>query len=116
MNAVFYHNEQQKKLAVATKLAIEKEKGKTVYTKILPVGTFFKAEDYHQKYLLSLYPELVKELAAVYPAKADFTNATSTARLNGYVGGYGTKNQLRRELHSLGLSEAGKRYLEKAAR
>jgi hypothetical protein len=33
------------------------------------------------------------------------------SRLNGYVGGYGSKDQLFREIESLGLSAEGKKML-----
>ena len=43
--------------------------------------------------------------------------STAVARLNGYVGGYGTPETLEKELNSLGLSEAGQmRLLEIADR
>ena len=50
--AIFYHDEEQKKLAEESKQALEasgrfKEK---IATKILPAGPFWVAEDYHQDY------------------------------------------------------------------
>ncbi len=48
--AIFYRNEQEKKLAEQSKTAIEKKLGKPVVTPILPAATFYPAEDYHQDY------------------------------------------------------------------
>lgn len=48
--AIFYANEEQKKLAEQSKTAIEKKLGKTVVTTIRPATTFYAAEDYHQDY------------------------------------------------------------------
>ena len=48
--AIFYHNEEQKKLAEDSKKAVEKELGGAVYTQIVPASEFYKAEDYHQDY------------------------------------------------------------------
>ena len=51
-SAIFYHNEQQKKIAEKSKQKMEKSKkhlGK-IATQIVPATKFFKAEDYHQKY------------------------------------------------------------------
>ncbi len=50
--AVFYHNEEQKKLAAASKARLEKSGkfDKPVVTEIVPAVTFYKAEEYHQKY------------------------------------------------------------------
>ena len=49
-SAIFYANEDQKKLAEQSKIAIEKRLGKTVVTTIRPAATFYAAEDYHQDY------------------------------------------------------------------
>ena len=48
------------------------------------------------------------ELLAIYPDPADFLGSTAAARINGYLGGFGTKDQLEREIDRLGLSAAGK--------
>jgi peptide methionine sulfoxide reductase msrA/msrB len=50
--AIFYHNEEQKRLAEQSKKEIE-ESGifnKPIVTKILPASTFYPAEEYHQQY------------------------------------------------------------------
>ena len=49
-SAVFYQNDEQKKLAEQSKTAIEKKLGKPVVTTIRPAATFYAAEDYHQDY------------------------------------------------------------------
>lgn len=50
--AIFYHNDEQKRLAEATKKAVEAQLKQTVYTEIVPAGPFYKAEDYHQDYYI----------------------------------------------------------------
>lgn len=52
-SAIFYHNNKQKKLAEKSKKDLEKS-GKfecEIVTEIKPAATFYKAEEYHQKYL-----------------------------------------------------------------
>ena len=108
---VFYHNEEQRDLAVKSKQAEEGKLGRKIVTEIIPFSEFYLAEDYHQKYYLTSEPDLMRELRAIYPAIEDFISSTAVARVNGYVSGYGTLETLKKELGSLGLSEAGKAEL-----
>jgi peptide-methionine (S)-S-oxide reductase len=50
--AIFYHNEQQKRLAEQSKLDLENSGRftKPIVTEIVPAGIFYEAEDYHQHY------------------------------------------------------------------
>ena len=51
-SAIFYHNEEQKKLALSYKEKLNAENAfeKPVVTEISPATVFYKAEDYHQDY------------------------------------------------------------------
>lgn len=52
-SVIFYHDEEQKKLAEESKKALD-ESGKwpkPVVTEIVPAGAFYRAEEYHQRYL-----------------------------------------------------------------
>ncbi len=82
-----------------------------IQTEILPTSEFTLAEDYHQKYFLQAETLFVKDFRAIYPSIGDFLNSTATARVNGYVGGYGTLAALKGELDQLGLSDAGRKML-----
>jgi peptide-methionine (S)-S-oxide reductase len=50
--AIFYHNEEQRKLAEQSKEALGKSGkfSKPIVTEILPAKVFYEAEDYHQHY------------------------------------------------------------------
>ncbi len=52
-SAIFYHTEDQRKAAVASRDKLEKSGKFTrpIVTEIEPAGPFYEAEDYHQKYL-----------------------------------------------------------------
>ncbi|MBP1732403.1 MAG: Methionine sulfoxide reductase [Deltaproteobacteria bacterium] len=111
MAAIFYHNEEQRQLAVKTKEREETRLKKRVYTEVLPLSRFYLAEDYHQKYSLRGIPELANEFVVVYPETQDFVNSTAVTRVNGYAGGNGTAAQLEAEINLLGLSPEGARKL-----
>jgi methionine-S-sulfoxide reductase len=111
MNAVFFHNEEQRQLAIASKAAMEQKIDHTVITQVLPLRSFTMAEDYHQKYILKRRHDLKNEMSRIYPHHQDFVGSTAVARLNGYAGGHGTKDQLLREIENLGLSAEGRKVL-----
>jgi peptide-methionine (S)-S-oxide reductase len=114
---VFYHSEEQKRLAIESKEHEEIRLGSRIVTEIIPFSEFYLAEDYHQKYYLRQEPELMKDLNSIYPAAEHFISSTIVARLNGYVGGYGTLEILQEELSNFGISETGRnRLLEIAKR
>ena len=113
MSIVFYHNEEQRKLAMETKRLKESSSGGKVYTQIVPYSAFHLAEAYHQKHQLQRVPELMREFRAIYPDTDDFINSTAVARVNGYLGGYGTLEELRDDLPGFGLSpEASDKLLD----
>jgi peptide methionine sulfoxide reductase msrA/msrB len=51
-SAIFYHNEEQKRLAEQSKQTLERSSrfGKPIVTEIRPAGPFYRAEGYHQDY------------------------------------------------------------------
>ena len=113
MSAIFFHDADQEQAARKTLREQEQRHGQRVHTEIAPTGTFFRAEDYHQKYRLRRAGHLLGELEAIYPRTADLVDSTAAARMNGFVAGCGTRDQLQEELPSYGLSPDGQRLLLK---
>lgn len=103
---IFYHDEEQRRLAEQTRDAAAARSGGRVYTEIVPYERFYLAEEYHQKYRLQQWPELLARLQAVDPRAADLTASTAAARLNGYLGGYGDLAGLQAEMEKLNLDPA----------
>lgn len=108
---VFYHNDAQRGSAEKMKAQEEGRIKATIFTEIVPFSRFYLAEGYHQKYYLRGAGDIAAEYLAIYPDLKDFIGSTATARVNGYLGRYGTKARLEEEIDSLGLSEEGRKRL-----
>lgn len=100
---IFYHDEEQKRLAEQTRDRFAAEIGDQVFTQIVPFSEFYLAETYHQKYRLQQAPDLLEEFRAIYPDDGGFINSTAAARFNGYMGGYDTPATLEAKIRELDL-------------
>jgi len=110
---IFVHDEEQQTAAEESKRAAAVRLGR-VYTDIVPFERFYLAEDYHQKYRLRNSARLYREFRSFYPAAADFRESTAAARVNGYLDGWGSREELEAEIESFGLSAEGEAVLRKA--
>jgi len=107
MSAIFYHNEEQKQLAEETMRHNQKLTQRTIQTHILPMKEFYDAEDYHQKYLLQRHAALMNSLD-IDPD--DLIGCHVAARLNGYIGGYGSASAFEKECKEWGITEKAVEY------
>jgi peptide-methionine (S)-S-oxide reductase len=48
-SAIFFHDAEQERLALATRESEQKSLVKPIVTEIVPVTTFYRAEEYHQR-------------------------------------------------------------------
>lgn len=88
MNAIFYHNEEQKKAAEKARTTAAKAQrvaADDVQTSILPVGDFTYAENYHQKYYLGKFDEVRDFLTKQYPDAKSLADSTVATRLNAFL-------------------------------
>ncbi len=68
-SAIFYHDEDQKKAALASKERWEKKLGgRPIVTEIVKAGPFYPAEEYHQQYYKK-HPDLAKGCPIKIPEK-----------------------------------------------
>jgi len=114
--AVFYHSEEQKRLALKSRDQVAATLKGKVYTEVIPFTAFFLAEDYHQKYRLQQQGDLLREFKTVYPNMDDLVNSTAAARVNGYLDGYGDLSAIEAQVGSLGLSPEGANKLVEMAK
>ncbi len=108
MSAVFYADEAQKRLALATGKQAVAGKGELLLP-ILPLATFYRAEDYHQKYYLRRYTDLMREFSAY--SEREFEDSTVAMWLNACVAGEWKREELAAEIERLGLPEAERQRL-----
>lgn len=107
MSIIFLHDEKQEKIARETFNSEASRIREPIYTELIHFTQFHIAESYHQKYNLRKYPDLIGEYQSIYPVDTDFVSSTSAAKVNGYVTGYGTKENFKRDIVGLGLSPEG---------
>ena len=50
-SAIFFHDPEQERLAIASRDQHQETLGRTIVTEIVPASTFHDAEDYHQRYV-----------------------------------------------------------------
>jgi hypothetical protein len=115
MSAVWYQDDRQKEIAFATRDREAARAGAPITTEILPLANtaFYRAEDYHQKYMLRRNQALLRELQAQFPDPQALVDSTAAARINGYMGGNVRPGQLNAEIDGFGLSATGRAMLRK---
>ena len=115
-SAIFCANADQ--IATARRVSEEMQSvfREKIYTEISPIDRFWWAEDYHQKYMLRHATRLGYELAAIYPKLEDFVNSPTAARVNAFLGGNGSLDQLETEIARYGLSPKAQEELRDLAR
>lgn len=116
MSALFFHDGSQRRLIEERCARATAEWQEEVHVEILPAASFYRAEDYHQKFYLQRSAELMEELGAHYPDFAALVDSTAAARLNGFMGGARTHLLGAEDLSRYGLSETGQRILRKQSR
>jgi peptide-methionine (S)-S-oxide reductase len=77
------------------------QRHRSCLTPVAELGSFYLAEDYHQKYYLRRHADLMAAFAGYTPR--ELVDSTVAARLNGYVAGRGTAATLRAEIAGFGL-------------
>ncbi|GAU96299.1 hypothetical protein RvY_07763 [Ramazzottius varieornatus] len=109
-SAIWYHNDEQEKLAKETKAARQAEHRSPIVTDIEKFERFYDAEDYHQKYHLREHSRFYDSLKLTDPQLIKSHLAT---RIHGYMYGYGTAQEFAEESSKWGLSQEQLDYIKK---
>ena len=106
-SAIWYANQSQLDVIQSTVQPLIAKYERELTTEVQPLGIFYNAEDYHQKYSLQRFANLMQTFNAMYPKFQDFIDSTAAARLNGFAAGHGDKALFEEEKQSYGheLSE-----------
>jgi peptide-methionine (S)-S-oxide reductase len=110
-SAILYRTEAERLEAQASLDGVVRAAGR-LFTSIEPWRCFHRAEGYHQKYRLRARADLMAEYRAMYPSDRDFVDSTSAARVNGWLDGYGSDEDIANDLPRTGLSNAAQRELQ----
>ncbi len=108
MSLLVYYNHSQKEKALRSKEKWEANIEKPIYTEFQPYSAFYIAEDYHHKYLLKRYKNVIASLRKLYSTHDELINGTMTARLNGFVRGKGSFADLKEEVNTWDISDERK--------
>ena len=85
-------------------------------TEIRPYAGFTRAEDYHQKFYLRGNGGVLRDIRGRFGSDAEFVDSTLAARVNGYLGGFGARDELESDLDGFGLTESGREALRNGVR
>ena len=101
---IFYHNEEQKRVARISLQGAKEKTSAKIRTKIVPMTVCYNAEYYHQKYVLQhQHPWLVSALRI--QTGDEFTQSHVCTKLNGFLGGYGKVEEIPKTGEESGLPE-----------
>ena len=103
-SAIWFADDQQLSTIKESVEPLVEKYERELTTEILPLETFFNAEDYHQKYVLQRHDAVLKQFNTYYPNFNDFVDSTAAARLNGFAYGCGSKAMFQEEQTSYGLT------------
>lgn len=103
-SAIWYHDPEQQEALERTLVEVDNQSTGRVTTAVELLGTFYLAENYHQKYRLQSERKLMSVFNAIYPNFDEFNQSTAAARLNGFLSGAGSKEQFEAESESYGFA------------
>lgn len=104
---LFVGSDEQRRVAEASAGRIALQRGRAITTELVPLTTFWPAEDYHQKYALRSEHPLVDNVRALFASEAAFRDSELAAKLNAYCAGDLSRQGLDAALAEIGYAAVG---------
>lgn len=98
ISLIRFRSPEQERMVEKVKRQMEQKIGEEIETDIAAFTDFTLAEERHQKYYLKRYPKAMEQLAPLYPDVGLLADSTFAARLNGFVKGFGNRQNLKSEI------------------
>lgn len=111
LSIIRYRSEEQRRDTERVKKEMEAVLGEGIETEIAPFESFNLAETRHQKYYLKRYPKALEQIEALYPIPEMLIDSAFAARLNGFVKGFGTRQELITEITRWPITSDAQRVL-----
>ncbi len=115
-SVIFVHSAAQREAAEFSLERRAAEEGRRPTTEIVDFVRFTRAEDYHQKYRLQNQAALFDEIRGRFSTFEEWVDSTLAARVNGYLSGWGSPEQLEETIRAYDLSPATAATLRAAIR
>lgn len=117
---LFYDGEAQRRVAEQSAADVLAHREEPLTTELVPIATFWPAEDYHQKYALRGQPKLASQVRALAAAgtgddEAAFRDNPLAAKLNAFCYGDLSRQDLNTALRELGYELVGAGELQRLA-
>ncbi|MCM3758605.1 peptide-methionine (S)-S-oxide reductase MsrA [Sporosarcina aquimarina] len=106
-----YRSEEQHRDIERIKKEMETVLGEAIETEIAPFESFTLAETRHQKYYLKRYPKAFEQIKDLFPIPEMLDDSAFAARLNGFVKGFGTRQELIKEITRWPITSNAQRVL-----
>ena len=100
---IIFIDEEQKMLAQDFLHHFTKDSFDPIHTKLIPYNDFVSAESYHQKYTLQIHPWVI--VAINVRSAKELEDSQVCTKLNGFLSGYGTLDELSEAAKTFSLSK-----------
>lgn len=111
-SVIYYRNTEEQALAEKVKSSVEAQSEKGIFTILRPIDTFYLAEAKHQLSYLKQEVSLYGEVEAMFGDQDRLLLSILASKLNGFIAGYGSTQEIDDVLEQSSLSAASLERLD----